>query len=151
MLESASGPGGMRVMDRALQRHTSINALKAAHRRNPGRRGSLAAGQLLLSAESGARSELERITIRLLRANKIIGWKANYPYGRFVIDIAFPEHRLAIELDGWAFHSDADRFQSDRDRQNVLSKDWRVLRFTWQDLTERPESVVARIRHAIGC
>ncbi|GEM_PF-877438 len=38
-----------------------------------------------------------------------------------------------------------DAFQRDRSRQNVLSQSWTVLRYTWADLTERPEHVVAEI------
>jgi very-short-patch-repair endonuclease len=151
VIEAATTTGGVRVMDRALQRHTSIGALKAAHRRNPGRHGSRIAERLLLSAESGARSELERVLIGLLRSHKITGWTANYQYGRYVIDVAFPKHRLAIEVDGWAFHTDATRFQRDRERQNALSRDWRVLRFTWEDLNCRPEHVIADIRTMLGC
>jgi very-short-patch-repair endonuclease len=55
--------------------------------------------------------------------------------------------RLAIEIDGWAYHSDVDRFQRDRRRQNVLvALGWTVLRFTWADLTQRPGYVTAAIR-----
>ncbi|MBY4127187.1 type IV toxin-antitoxin system AbiEi family antitoxin domain-containing protein [Rhodococcus fascians] len=147
VLEAAvSTAGGVGVMDRALGRHTSIDALRAAHARNSGRRGSAAAGRLLKAAEGGARSEAERIVVRLLTDAGITGWVANFRYGSFVIDIAFPAVRLAIEIDGWAFHSDATAFQNDRHRQNELSRDWTVLRYTWADLVERPESVLAQIR-----
>ncbi|MCW2529599.1 MAG: hypothetical protein JWM76_4459, partial [Pseudonocardiales bacterium] len=62
------------------------------------------------------------------------------------LDVAFPHLRLAIEIDGWAHHSDVDRFRGDRTRQNALvSLGWTVLRFTWADLTERPEYVLATI------
>ncbi|OZC89112.1 hypothetical protein CH254_11030 [Rhodococcus sp. 06-412-2C] len=147
VLEAAvSAAGGVGVMDRALGRHTSIGALRAAHARNSGRRGSAAAGRLLKAAEGGARSEAERIIVRGLTDAGITGWVANFRYGSFVIDVAFPAVRLAIEIDGWAFHSDATAFQSDRHRQNELSRDWTVLRYTWADLVDRPESVLAQIR-----
>lgn len=39
----------------------------------------------------------------------------------------------------------------DRARQNYLILNgWRVLRFTWLDLFERPERVIAEIRRAIS-
>ena len=50
-----------------------------AHLRNKGRHGSPAARRLLQAAEDGARSEAERILIRLLRAAGITGWKCEPP------------------------------------------------------------------------
>ena len=47
--------------------------------------------------------------------------------------------RFDFEIDGRAFHSDADRFQRDRTRQNrLVGAGWTVLRFTWNDLRDRP-------------
>ncbi|MGB3770226.1 MAG: type IV toxin-antitoxin system AbiEi family antitoxin domain-containing protein [Rhodococcus sp. (in: high G+C Gram-positive bacteria)] len=147
VLEAAVDPaGGARVMDRALGRHTTVEALRAAHARGAGRRGSVAADRLLDAAESGARSEAERLLARLLQAAKITGWTANYRYGGYVLDFAFPESMLAIEIDGWAFHSDAATFQHDRTRQNEISRQWTVLRYTWADLVERPAAVIEQIR-----
>jgi very-short-patch-repair endonuclease len=55
-----------------------------------------------------------------------------------------------IEIDGWAFHSDQERFQRDRSRQNrLVAAGWTVLRFTWSDLKDRPEAFVAAIRTAL--
>ena len=57
-----------------------------------------------------------------------------------------PMLELAIEVDGYAYHSGDDRFQRDRTRQNALiAAGWRVLRFTWADLADRPDYVVAQI------
>ncbi|MFN2535890.1 MAG: endonuclease domain-containing protein, partial [Pseudonocardiaceae bacterium] len=66
---------------------------------------------------------------------------------RQAADGACSQARLAIEVDGWAWHSDVDRFATDRRRQNALVlAGWTVLRFTWNDLTCRPEAVIAQIR-----
>jgi very-short-patch-repair endonuclease len=88
---------------------------------------------------------------RILRAAGIDGWRANHPVTvggrRYVIDFAFPGSMVAIEVDGFAHHSDVTRFQRDRQRQNDLVRaGWTVLRFTWADVTERPHDVVARVR-----
>jgi very-short-patch-repair endonuclease len=62
------------------------------------------------------------------------------------IDIAFPDLKLAIEVDGRAWHVADDRFQRDRSRQNELvRRGWTVLRFTWADLVTRPQHVVLTI------
>lgn len=72
--------------------------------------------------------------------------------GRLVarLDLAFPAARVAVEIDGLAYHSDAKRFQYDRTRQNLLvSLGWTVLRFTWRDLQDRPDYVVATIQQVV--
>jgi very-short-patch-repair endonuclease len=72
-------------------------------------------------------------------------WKTNYPVGGYKIDVAFPKQKVAIEVDGLAFHSDGEVFHSDRKRQNAISLlGWKVLRFTWLDLTEYPQRVMPR-------
>ncbi|MGB6181195.1 MAG: type IV toxin-antitoxin system AbiEi family antitoxin domain-containing protein [Rhodococcus sp. (in: high G+C Gram-positive bacteria)] len=137
---------GPEVMDRQLQRNANLVSLRRAQDRNRGRAGSRVSESQLRAAEGGARSEAERLVVRLLTSSGLTGWVVNHPFGKYVIDIAFPELRLAIEIDGWAFHSDATAFQRDRERQNVLSRDWTVLRYTWRDLTDRPRDVIAEIR-----
>jgi very-short-patch-repair endonuclease len=83
----------------------------------------------------------------LLKSAGITGWVANYPIGAYVADFAFPEHEVVIEVDGFAFHSDPVAFRKDRARQNQIALlGWTVLRFTWFDLTEQPERVIAEIR-----
>lgn len=138
-------------MDRALQGDLELTELWRADFRNKGRHGSPSARRLLQAASDGARSEAERLMVRLLRAAKISGWKANYPVCGYVVDIAFPKQRVAIEVDGWAFHNDHRAFQRDHTRQNAISLNgWQVLRFTWLDLTQYPQRVVAEIAAALA-
>jgi very-short-patch-repair endonuclease len=143
--------GGAKIMDSALQRHLELPQLWRAHLRNKGRHGSPAARRLLKAASDGARSEAERLLVKLLRDNGITGWKTNYPVGGYKVDVAFPNQMVAIEVDGWAFHSDPEAFAIDRKRQNAIALlGWQVLRFTWLDLTEYPQRVLAEIRRAIA-
>lgn len=143
--------GGPVVMDTALQRHVDLRQLWRAHLRNKGRHGSPAARRLLQAASDGARSEAERLLINLLKDAGITGWKANYPVGGYKVDVGFPGQKIAIEADGFAFHSDQEDFQKDRRRQNaIMLLGWQVLRFTWLDLTEYPQRVIAQIKYAIG-
>lgn len=136
-------------MDSALQRHVELPQLWKAHLRNKGRHGSPTARRLLHAAADGARSEAERLLIKLLRDNNITGWKANYPVGGYKVDVAFPAEKVAVETDGWAFHNSREDFQKDRERQNrLILLGWLVLRFTWLDLTEYPQRVLAEIEAA---
>lgn len=143
--------GGARLMDDALQRHVDLNSLWWTHLRNKGRTGAPRARRLLQAASDGARSEAERLLARLLRTAGITGWRANHRIGGYRVDVAFPAAKVAIEVDGFAFHSGAHEFQIDRERQNdIMLLGWQVLRFTWLDLTEYPDRALAVIRAAVS-
>ena len=73
-----------------------------------------------------------------------------HPFGAYLVDIAFPRRRVAVEIDGWAWHMDVDRFRADRHKGNALVRaGWGLLRFTWHDLTNRPDYVIAEVRAAL--
>jgi predicted transcriptional regulator of viral defense system len=47
------------------------------------------------------------------------------------IDLAYPELKMAIEVDGWDHHRTRTAFDADRARENdLVAEGWRVLRFT---------------------
>lgn len=65
-------------------------------------------------------------------------------------DFAFPSAKVRIELDSEAFHMDRPTFRRDRQIQNRTELlGWRTFRYTWWDLTDRPEAVVAEVRAAL--
>ncbi|HEX5614146.1 MAG TPA: hypothetical protein VFZ83_03230 [Acidimicrobiia bacterium] len=66
---------------------------------------------------------------------------------RFLLDLAYPELRIAIEYDGWEFHSTRGAFDADRNRGNLIVTDgWVLLRFTSKSSREE---VVETVRRAI--
>lgn len=102
------------------------------------------------AAEEGTRSEAERLLSRLLRAAGITGWQANRRIAGYEVDVVFRAAKVAIEVDGFAFHTDSDTFQRDRTKQNAIAlAGYQLLRFTWLDLTEYPERVISEIIRAI--
>lgn len=73
--------------------------------------------------------------------------------GRFVarVDFAYPEVRLALEVDGHDNHRTPSDFRRDLNRQNLLvAAGWTVLRFTWSDVVQRPAEVAATIRRQLA-
>ena len=64
--------------------------------------------------------------------------------GRFEVDLLWPEQRLVVEVDGFAFHGTRAAFERDRRRDAELQAlGYRVLRITWRQLTREPEAVIA--------
>ena len=67
------------------------------------------------------------------------------------VDFAWPERRLIVEADGFAFHSDREAYRRDRARMNELERlGWRVLRFTYEDVVSRPGYVVGLVRACLA-
>ena len=57
-------------------------------------------------------------------------------------DDAYPEARLAIEWDSRAWHLQRTAMMADRRRDRLAAvHGWRVIRFTWEDVTENPRQV----------
>jgi very-short-patch-repair endonuclease len=145
-----------RMLDVALQRRwTSVAAFDAQVTALAGQRDVRHLRQLLAGVTDGARSSAERRAQQVIAGCGLDGWRWNHPVehaGRLVavVDAALPHLRLAIEIDGRAFHVDVDAFQRDRTRQNELvTLGWTVLRFTWADLRDRPRWVQQTIRDAV--
>jgi len=67
------------------------------------------------------------------------------------VDLAYLEYHLVIEADSRRWHMLADAFLEDRERDNRAQlAGWRVLRFTWWDIEQRPSYVVSMIRQALS-
>lgn len=141
------------LIDRAVQQGwLGPPVLTALTRRQRGRYGNSLLRQLAPGLASNAHSTAERTLHGILRSAGITGWQANYRLRldaarHAVVDVAFPRLKLALEVDGRAFHTNPERFRSDRSKQNALvGLGWTVLRFTWDDPHSRPGYVVASIR-----
>ncbi len=153
VLEAAvelGGPGSL-LLDRALQRWVRFPAVYEAYCRNLGAHGSASAGRMLVAAADRAASQAERLLVTMLRESGVTGWRCAFPVAGHALDIAFPAARVAIEVDGWAWHMDAERAAADVRRQHALVRaGWTILRYTWHDLVDRPEVVLAEVAREIG-
>ena len=71
----------------------------------------------------------------------------NAPLLEYVVDFLWRDAWLVVEVDGRATHGTRLAFQADRDRDGRLAvAGYRVLRFTWWDVTRRPAVVADRVR-----
>lgn len=148
------------LLDAALQKRyvrpeDAADDLRA--RLGRGRINAAGLRQLIARATTGSRSEAEQRMRHLLDRSGTGPWVPNHSLrrsdGRVVAEMDFAHLglRIAIEVDGRAFHSDRHAFEHDRWRQNALTvQGWLVLRFTWEQIVERPSEVIAVVRAAVA-
>lgn len=141
-----------KVMDRALQKKlVTLDEMEASLKRNKGARGIVDAKAVFAIAAGDTESEAERIFAELLQVHGIIGWHAQLPFRGWAIDFAFPEAKLAVEINGWAFHRSQSRWMRDQNKSNALtSAGWSVLNFSWHHLTDAPEDVITTVAETLG-
>ena len=150
-----------RALDDSLaQGLLTLRDLQAVHVRlaKRGRRGTAATRRWLEARGEGyvaPNSDLEAAGRRLLREAGLpdpdpevdlgddVGW-----VGR--VDLFYRQAKLVIELDSRRHHSSLLDRDADRSRDNrLMAAGFRVLRFTWEDIHDRPGFVVQQVRAAL--
>jgi very-short-patch-repair endonuclease len=64
-----------------------------------------------------------------------------------VLDFGDRRRRIAFEVDGWWFHGSKEQQQRDRERdRRLLRRGWVTVRFTTDDILNRPHQVIAEVR-----
>lgn len=133
---------------RAIER-----AMAATARRNGRGHAALSAAleELRTIGARITRSELEDRFLALLDAHDLPRPRTNYGVEGMEVDVCWPHQRLVVELDGWGAHATRRAFQEDRERGNALElAGWRLLRFTWTDVTRTPDATVERVQRALA-
>jgi hypothetical protein len=127
-----------------------LTAVLGLLERSPGRRGHKPLGALLSERYrplTGTRSGLERQFLRLRREVGLPPPLVNSQVAGYEVDMAWPDRRLVVELDSYAFHHTRAAFERDRARDAALQlQGYRVLRVTDRQLDDEPEAIVRTIR-----
>jgi very-short-patch-repair endonuclease len=106
--------------------------------RYPRRPGMASLRSLLrdLEGPSLTRSEAERCCLDLLQAAGLPRPHSNVPVGPYELDLFWPDHGVAIEIDGRAHHSSRPRFEGDRRKDMWLRvRGIQVIRLSWRQIT----------------
>ncbi len=71
---------------------------------------------------------------------------------RYVVDFLWPSGRLAVEVDGYRYHSSRVQFALDRQRDYELQlSGYRVLRLTHDEVMGDVEAALAKVRRMVEC
>jgi very-short-patch-repair endonuclease len=124
------------ALDDALRRGMRLSELRRCVgrlRKAPGRRLSVMDDLLAarLPGYDPGDSDLETRVLNIIVRARFAIPRQQYRVGQFRLDLAYPDLKVAIELDGWEFHNSRSAFDGDRSRANELvAAGWRVVRFT---------------------
>jgi very-short-patch-repair endonuclease len=116
------------------------------------RAGTRALRSLVSDNASGfTRSEAERILRSTLRAAKVQMPRFNARVAGYEVDAVWPEQRLVVEVDGYAYHGHRAQFERDRRKDLALTAaGYRVIRVSWRQLTQEPLALIAVISAALS-
>jgi very-short-patch-repair endonuclease len=139
----------------------SARQLRTELAAQPALSGRRAFVELLGLVERGCESELEIWGVRkVLQGPGMPRFVQQHPvalpWGTVRLDAAIPELKVAVELDGAAFHGSAEARERDTRRDAALAaRGWVVLRFSYRRLMRDPEGCrreileVCRARRAL--
>jgi very-short-patch-repair endonuclease len=92
------------------------------------------------------RSELERRFLRLCRRHHLPSPEVNVAVGEYVVDFLWHDRSLVVETDGYRYHRGRAAFKHDYRRQaRLIALGYDVLRFTWYQVVDDPEEVIAAL------
>lgn len=150
---------GRRSLERAVikaarRREFTVEAAMALCERSHGRPGVNAFRRIVardLVAELRALSELELRFVEVLRHHDIRLPEINQDVESFIVDAAWHEERLVVELDGYEFHKLPRDLRRDNERaRRLVLSGYRVVRFVWQDVVGDPGGVAANVIELLG-
>jgi very-short-patch-repair endonuclease len=124
--------------------------LRAALTEAGPRRGTAALRALLEEAPPLTESEAEHRLDGLLR-DAGLEPDGQVPIGRFRLDRYFPAERVAIEMDGFAWHRSRERFLRDRRRwRRLAALGVQIVPVTWHDVTTDRVALVADLMRTLA-
>ena len=132
------------VIGALRDRRIRSRELRAEVLRRPALPGRARLRELVTLVEEGCQSELEVWGVReVLRAPGMPRFVQQHavalPFGTVHLDAAVPELKVAIELDGAAFHGSPEARERDTRRDVALAAlGWVVLRFSYRRLATEP-------------
>lgn len=141
------------LADAVQRRLTTVSALAAAAELAP-RRGSRHLRAALEEVEAGARSCGEAEFLDLVRRAGLPEPELNAPVltsrGTFWVDALWRAARVAVEIDGQAWHLEAAAWERDLRRQNLLiASGLTLLRFPVRRLRDDPDGVLREMKAAL--
>ena len=139
-----------RMTDEArILRLVTDHSLTEQFARYPSHRGTKRLRHAAQPEPKFTRSAAERRLLELIRDARLPEPETNVRVAGREVDFYWPEHRLVVEVDGFAFHGHRAAFERDRRRDAELhGHGVDVIRVTWEQLEREPTALVATLARA---
>jgi very-short-patch-repair endonuclease len=134
------------VIETLRDRRVQVTELRAESALQPALPGRGQLETLIDLVAQGCQSELEIWGVREVLSGPglprfVQQHPVVLPFGRIHLDAAVPELKVAVELDGAAFHGSPEARERDLRRDAALAAlGWVVLRFSYRRLMREPEA-----------
>jgi very-short-patch-repair endonuclease len=141
------------IAEADYKRLFDLKAVEELLSRSNGRRGQkpLTAALADVVVKHRTRSELERDFLQFCQHRHIPLPKVNVWIGDREVDMAWPERKLIVELDGYASHRTRRAFEGDRRRDAAhLLLDLRTLRVTDRWLSREPDDLERTVKELLA-
>jgi very-short-patch-repair endonuclease len=151
-LHDLAALGGVDELARAVD-EAQVRRLVTTRQLQPrsGARGAALLRAILDAGPTPTRSHAERRLVTLLRQAGLPRPETNVRLGPYEVDALWRDHRLIVEVDGFASHGTRAAFERDRRRDAELSAaSYRIIRVTWRQLADQPLELAARLGAALG-
>lgn len=100
-----------------------------------------------LDATRRTRSDLELLFLGLCENHDLPRPLVNHRVHGHLVDFYWPEHRLVVETDSWAYHRGSVALEDDHSRDLAMrTRGIEVRRYTGDQIEATPEAVVADLR-----
>ena len=150
-----------RSFDQAeIAQSLDLRAIQDQLARNPTRPGAMAVRHVLETHYVGStptENEFEDTFLALTRSIGLPDPKVQYSVDPgdgerpIRVDFAWPDRRIAIEMDGVRTHRTKQAFETDRRRdQRLIAAGWKPIRITWKQLKFRPHEVRVLLLKLLG-
>ncbi len=138
------------LVERSQDRHLfDAQNLGAVVDRHPGRAGTRPLKdlvRLMQPDDDKARSYLERLFLAAIRSYRLPLPEVNFAIKGKQRDFVWPEQRLVVEVDGYAYHSSRAAMRLDRRRDRELTAlGWRPARFSYEDVAFEPDAAMREL------
>ena len=145
-------PRALATLDAALRSQTCDERdLLAVAKAQAGRRGIVTVRELIPLARPGAESPMES-EARLVMLDgglpePLLQYEIVDRDGRlWRVDFAWPDRKVAVEYDGFDWHSSPEALRRDRQKRAALEEiGWRIVSIVSDDVRRHPDVMVRRI------